>query len=63
MPDTGDTPMKTFLCNAVLALSVLSLGAAMVIPNSSKIVLTKKAGMIPVPMCPTNSPDGCGIYQ
>ncbi len=55
--------MKIFLRNAALALSVLSLGAAIANPDSSKMPSTKKAGMIPVPMCPVSSPDGCGIYQ
>ncbi len=54
--------MKSFFRNAALAVAVLSLGAA-VRPVSAKLMPAKNQSAIPVPACPTNSPDGCGIYS
>ena len=56
--------MKSLFRNAALALSVLSLGAAVAKPVSIKnSALTKVAAATPIPMCPTSSPNGCGIYD
>ena len=51
--------MKTLFRNAALALSVLSLGAA--VRPVSIPTATKLAAACPVPVCPPDDPNGCHI--
>ncbi len=52
--------MKTFIRNAALALSVLSLGAAA--KPLTTALPTHFSMQPPMPTCPPDDPKGCGIY-
>jgi hypothetical protein len=57
--------MKTIIRSFVIALAITGAVATSYANNSSSkaTVSAAKTSAMPVPSCPPNTPDGCGIFN
>ncbi len=53
--------MKNIVRVLTLALAVTGMTAATQVPSSSAKVVPGKVATVPVPVCPPNDPNACGM--